>query len=184
MRARVAHDQRVSVGRRLGDDVGADDASGAGMITRQRPVAQRGRKPLGDESRDGVRRISRRARGDDAYRPAWISVRGTGAAQANDAPRINAWIRGFPKHRIQPRALGEATRGDRRTPHVRRHADAQSLRIRPRARQSSPSPTRRQCLPTPPRPRDLSMSGRRSRSPAQLAARGWRARFRPGSNTG
>jgi hypothetical protein len=42
MRARVADDQRVAIGRRLGHDVGTDDASGAGMILDKDLLPKRG----------------------------------------------------------------------------------------------------------------------------------------------
>ena len=77
MRSGVAHDQRVAVRRRLGDDLGADHASGTGPILDDDLLPKRGRQPLGDESRDDVRRIARRARRDEADRPGRISVRGT-----------------------------------------------------------------------------------------------------------
>ena len=64
----VAHDERVAVGRRLGDCVRTDHAPRARPVLDHDLLAERSRELVGDEPRDHVGRIARRAGRDEPDR--------------------------------------------------------------------------------------------------------------------
>ena len=64
----AVHEDRVAVGLRLGDDVGADVAAGARVILDHHRLAPLARQLLADEARGDVRRAARGERHDDPYR--------------------------------------------------------------------------------------------------------------------
>ena len=66
-RADVAQQQRVAVRRRLGDEVGAQVAVGAGLVLHDHGLLERLRQRLADGAGDDVRRPAGRVRHDDAH---------------------------------------------------------------------------------------------------------------------
>ena len=64
--------ERVAVGRRLGDDVAGDDAARAGLVVDQHLLAELGRQPLGQEARHDVRDAAGREGHDQSDRPLGI----------------------------------------------------------------------------------------------------------------
>ena len=80
--ARIDHDrrarrdeQRVAVGRRLGDHRRADVAAGAAAVVDDERLLQLLRQPLGHRARGDVRRSARRPRHDDGDRLGRIRLR-------------------------------------------------------------------------------------------------------------
>ena len=67
---RRGEEQRVAVGRRVRDELGADVAGGAGPIVRDDLLAEALAELLRDDAADGVRRAARRLRNDEADRAA------------------------------------------------------------------------------------------------------------------
>ena len=89
-RADVAQQQRVAVGRRLGHEVGAEVAVGAGLVLDDHGLLERLRQRLADGAGDDVGRAARRVGHDDAQ-AAWPAspsdwARRLGAATAASAP--------------------------------------------------------------------------------------------------
>jgi hypothetical protein len=68
----VSHEDRVSVGRRLGGDIGAYHAAGARTIVDHDLLAPRLRQLLRDHAREDVGGAAGRIRCNDADRPRWI----------------------------------------------------------------------------------------------------------------
>ncbi len=64
---RGRYQQRMSVGRRGGDEFGADGAPGAGAVLDHERLSRRSRQPLGEHSPDDVGSRARRERDDDSY---------------------------------------------------------------------------------------------------------------------
>ena len=75
MRTGIAHDQRVTVGRRLGDEFRTDDAARARPRLDHHPVAQRIGELLPDRARHQVRPAARRRGHDHADRFGRIRLR-------------------------------------------------------------------------------------------------------------
>src|ERR1041384_7452547 len=67
--------QRVAIGRRLGDHLGADVAAGARAILDDELLAEALRQPLTHQARLDVGGPSGRKADDDAHRPRWIGLR-------------------------------------------------------------------------------------------------------------
>ena len=74
-RTDVGEQQRVAIGRGLGDDLRADVAVGAGLVLDDDRLAPRFRELLADRAREDVRRAARRVRHDDADRLCGIGLR-------------------------------------------------------------------------------------------------------------
>ena len=78
--------QRVAVGRRLGDELAADRRSRAGLVLDEDRLPETLGQLLRDQAHRAVDRASRRKRHDDAHRPRRVVLR-IDATRASDADR-------------------------------------------------------------------------------------------------
>ena len=85
---RVGHQQqRVAVGRGLGNDVGADHRAAAGLVVDDEALAQRLLQPLREKAGVVVGRAAGGEGHDDADRPVGIALGQRGAAKHGQAQR-------------------------------------------------------------------------------------------------
>ncbi len=101
---RSRHQQRVAVGRRLGDGIGADDAGGtAGAIFDDEVLPDRLVELLHQNARDAIDRPARRKRHDDAHGARRIGLCRCGLLRRGKEPQQRA-----PSVTIDPRAVSTA----------------------------------------------------------------------------
>ncbi len=96
MRTGHTHDQRVTVGRGLRDDVGTDVSAGAGAVVDDHGLAPFFAHFGGNQARCRIGGTARREGHDDAYAPARIVVGlrrcGKGKAGAERSSQQFDWV--------------------------------------------------------------------------------------------
>src|SRR5207237_8611652 len=91
--------ERIAVGRRTHDRLGADIAAGAWPVLDDKWLAEPLRQPLTHQAREDVLRAARGKADDDTHRPRWITLRPCGPRDGRE--------RGSARGQMQEFAAGE-----------------------------------------------------------------------------
>jgi hypothetical protein len=89
-RAGVGHPQRIAVGRRLGDELGADRAAGAGLVVDHDGLPERALQLVDEQSCVRIERATGREADDDLHRP--LRKRGLGRTGSGQPCRAHATV--------------------------------------------------------------------------------------------